>query len=77
MNIVVTAKTRAKENRVEKIDDGHYRVFVKEMPVAGRANNAIIAVLADYFDVPKAHITLKIGKTSKEKLFTIKFDTKI
>lgn len=71
MNIVVTAKTRARQALVEKIDDGHYKVSVKEMPVGGKANSAIIDALAEYFDVPKSHITLRLGKTSKEKLFMI------
>ena len=71
MNIVVKAKTRAKKTNVEKIDDGHYRVSVKEMPVGGKANGAIIGALSEYFGVPKSHITLRLGKTSKEKLFRI------
>lgn len=71
MNIIVTAKTRAKEPQVTKIDDGHYRVAVTAAPVAGQANAAIIKTLAEYFDIAPSRLTIKLGKTNKEKLVQI------
>ena len=38
MKIFVTVKPNAKEERVEKIDDTHFKVSVKEPPTEGRAN---------------------------------------
>ena len=48
-----------------------YKVSVKEAPVSGQANEAIIKALAEYFDIAKTNITLISGQTSKQKLFEI------
>ncbi|MDP3997927.1 MAG: DUF167 domain-containing protein [Candidatus Andersenbacteria bacterium] len=71
MKIIVTAKTRAGETGVTKVDDGHYRVAVTATPQGGRANEAIIKALAEYFDVAPSRIYIKLGKTAKEKLIVI------
>lgn len=49
-----------------------YKVSVKEAPVSGKANEAIIRALAKYFDVAKSNIHLISGQSSKQKLFEIK-----
>lgn len=71
MKIFVKAKPRSKEERVEKIDDTHFVVFVKEPPVQGRANAAISRALAEYFEVPASSILLVSGFASKEKTFEL------
>ena len=45
MILKITAKPNAKEDCIEKIDESHYRVSVKEPPVQGMANRAIIKIL--------------------------------
>jgi hypothetical protein len=56
-------------------EDAHemvtYKVSVKEAPVDGRANDAIIRALAEYFDVAKSSVKLLSGHTSKQKIFEI------
>lgn len=49
-----------------------YKVSVTEAPVAGKANEAIIKALADYFDTSPSRITLVSGQTSKQKIFEIR-----
>jgi len=71
MHIFVTVKSRKKENKVEKVDDLHFIVWTKELPVKGRANNAIMRLLASYFDISLSTILLKSGLTSKHKVFEI------
>lgn len=71
MKITVLAKTKKKENKVVKIDDTTFKVYVKEAPEEGKANNAIIKLLAEYFSVPKSNIQLLLGETSKQKVFVI------
>jgi uncharacterized protein YggU (UPF0235/DUF167 family) len=83
MKIIVKAKTRAKVEKVERqnqprLDLGGrgtelvtYKVCVKEAPVSGRANEAIVRALATYFAVAPARITLTTGQTSKQKIFEI------
>ena len=48
MKIFVKAKLNAKEERVERIDENNFIVAVKEPPVDGKANQAILKALAEY-----------------------------
>lgn len=68
MLIFVTVKPRKKENKVEKVNDNHYTVWTKEVPQKGKANNAVIKLLAEYFDIKQSAILLKSGTTSKHKI---------
>lgn len=71
MKIFVQAKPRSKEERVEKIDDTHFVVFVKEPPVQGKANVAIAKALAEHFGVSVSFVRLVSGFASKEKTFEV------
>lgn len=72
MKIFVKAKPRAKEQKIEKVDENRFVVFVKEAPEKGKANEAIIKVLAEYFKVSKSNIKLVSGFSSENKIFEIK-----
>ena len=71
MKIYITVKPRKKEEKVGKIDATHYLVFTKASPVDGKANEAVIRILAEYFDLPKKQLQLILGKTSRKKIFMI------
>lgn len=81
MKIVVKAKTGAKSDTVERIQQDTlplgdpenicYRVSVKARPVAGEANLAIVRVLAKYFGIAPSCVLLKSGEKSKQKVFEI------
>jgi len=45
--------------------------MVNAPPVEGKANQAVIAVLADFFAVPKTSIRLIAGVKSRRKVFQI------
>lgn len=72
MRIFVKARTGAKENKIEKIDDSNFIVSVKEAPVKGKANEAIIESLAEYFNVAKSNIEIIRGHKAKKKIIKIK-----
>jgi len=71
MKIYVSAKPSSKENKVQKLSDNHFRVEVSEPPVKGKANKAIIELLAEYFNVPKSGVRIVRGEFSREKLVEI------
>ena len=71
MKIFVTAKPNSRENKVEKIDGTHYRVRVKAPPERGRANEAIVQMLAEYLGCPKSKITILTGHSSKNKIISL------
>ena len=64
-------KPSVKEEKIVKVDETHYRVSVKEPPVNGRANGAVINSLANFFKVPKVSVRIVSGFTSKEKVIEI------
>ncbi len=71
MRIFVRAKAKARETRVEKLDDTHFAVSVKEAPVDGKANRAIAKALAEYLGIPQVRVALAGGGTGRDKIFEI------
>ncbi len=79
MKIFVKAKTGQKENKIispplkliPDNEDEWYSVSVKERPVEGRANDAIIKLLATYFKTSRSQVKLISGAVSKRKVFEI------
>lgn len=78
MKIYVKAKPKAKKEGVVPPvpallpgGDDVYTVSVKEVPVDGKANEAIIRVLAEYFKVPKSSVRIVSGQTAKRKTVEI------
>ncbi len=71
MKISVKVKPGSKKEGVTKVDDSHWIVSVKEPPVEGKANEAIIRLLSDYLHIPKSHIQILKGGRSKNKVIEI------
>jgi len=71
MRINIKAKPSAKESEVEKIDDNNFVVSVKEPPIQGRANQAIIKLLSEYFNTSPTRVRIVVGHTSRNKIIEI------
>jgi uncharacterized protein YggU (UPF0235/DUF167 family) len=71
VKITVSVKTGRKENKIERLSDNSFSIWVKEKPQEGKANYAVREALADHFNIPKFRVTLISGETSKTKLFEI------
>jgi uncharacterized protein (TIGR00251 family) len=71
MKIFVTAKPNRKEEKVKKISENVFEVWVKEPPQEGRANEAIIGVLSKYFGIPKSQVKMISGHKSRQKVFEV------
>jgi uncharacterized protein (TIGR00251 family) len=69
LDIRVTA--RASKNGIDGVRDGRLVVRVTAPPVDDAANTAVVAVLADAFDVPKRSVRLVTGATSRSKTVEI------
>lgn len=67
----VRAKPGSKVNAVIDEHAGALRVSVTAAPDKGKANEAIIELLADWLNLKKAQITLIGGATSRSKRFLI------
>ncbi|KKW15736.1 MAG: hypothetical protein UY56_C0027G0003 [Parcubacteria group bacterium GW2011_GWA1_50_14] len=71
MKIFVKAKPSAKEEHVEKVSDAEFIVSVKEPPVRGAANAAIIRALAEYFQKPVSSVRIVLGHTARRKIIEV------
>ena len=71
MKIFVKVKPKANEEKVITLSDTNFKVQVKESPEKGRANRAVIRMLADYFNTSQSNIKIISGSTSKLKIIEI------
>jgi uncharacterized protein (TIGR00251 family) len=71
MRIYLKVIPRASQNKIEKISEGEYRVRLTAPPVDGKANEALIKLLAEYFDVSKSSISIIGGKSMQRKMVDI------
>jgi uncharacterized protein (TIGR00251 family) len=67
MLLELLVKPNSRQESVEKISDSLYRVAVNAPPIDGKANEAVIRLLAKHFKVPKSAITLVRGAKGKKK----------
>jgi uncharacterized protein (TIGR00251 family) len=61
-------------SKVEEVimSDGKYLVKVKQPPREGKANRAVMKLLAHYFKVPQVAIRVVSGLGSKDKIIEIR-----
>jgi uncharacterized protein (TIGR00251 family) len=71
MQLTVIVHPNSKRPRIDKDLLGTLNVYVSAPPLEGRANEAVIEALAEYFKVKKYQIELVRGATSKQKVFKI------
>lgn len=71
MKISVIVHPNSKKPRIEKDLLEVLHVYVKEPPLEGKANRAVIETLAEYFQTKKGFVHLLKGEKSKNKIFEI------
>ena len=72
MKIEVKVKPRSKTEGVTKEMGGDvYVVRVKEPPVEGKANRAVLKLLARHFGVPESRLRIVSGLTGKNKVIEV------
>lgn len=68
----VRAHPGARRNEVGGEHDGALRVAVTQAPEKGKANKAIVSLLADRLRVPKSQVELLSGDTSSRKRLLVR-----
>jgi len=71
MIITLKVKPHAKEEKIVKIDDFNFLIWVKEPPIENRANRAVLRVLADYLNVAQSDIRIISGYNLRNKIIEI------
>jgi uncharacterized protein len=71
VRIYVKVSPRSSKNEIAKVSEGEYKVKITAPPVDGAANEKLIELLAEYFDVPKSSLQIIGGKSAKTKIIEI------
>ena len=67
MLLHIRVQSNSSRNRLIVEDDGRLRLCITTPPVDGKANKAIISLLAKWLKVPKRSISIISGELSREK----------
>jgi uncharacterized protein (TIGR00251 family) len=70
MKIQVKVKPNSKTEEVNREGDS-FIVKVKEPPKEGKANHAVIKLLAEHFGVPQSRVRIFSGFKSKNKVVEV------
>ena len=71
MKLTIYLRPSSSKNEIEKLSEDSYRVRVTEQPVDNKANEALIKLLSEYFNVPKTNLKIVRGHKSKTKIIKI------
>lgn len=71
MKIFVKAKPNSKHGSIKKLSETNFEICVKEPPVRGQANVAIIMALAKHFKLSFSTVKIISGHTSRQKVIEI------
>ena len=71
MKIFIKVHPNANKERIEKMDEDHYAVWVKEPPIKGMANQAVVRALAEYFKIAPSRVKIVSRYASRQKTIEI------
>lgn len=68
----VKVQPRARKNAITGTIGEALKLSLTAPPVEGKANQAVINFLADFFDIPRSSVTIASGKTNRLKMVNIR-----
>ncbi len=71
MKLEIIVHPNSRRPRIDKDLLGTLHVYVSQPPLEGRANEAVLEALAEYFGVRRSKVSLLRGEKSKIKLCEI------
>ena len=71
MVIQVKVKPRAKVSSLAQIADGTWVAKLKSPPVDGKANEELMALVAEHFRCRRAAVSIKSGASGRTKLVRV------
>jgi len=71
MKLPVKIQPKSSKEAVEQLANGSYKIFVHSPPIDGKANTAVVEVLAKYFNVAKSNVKIISGEKSRNKIVEI------
>jgi uncharacterized protein (TIGR00251 family) len=67
----IRVKPNAREQALTEQADGSWLATIKAPPVDGKANAALVALVADHFGCRRAQVSIKVGGSGRRKLVRI------
>jgi uncharacterized protein (TIGR00251 family) len=67
----IKVKPNSRVEELAELDDGSWEARIKAPPVDGKANAALITLVAKHFGVRKAQVSIKSGASGRLKLVQI------
>lgn len=73
MNLKIKLKVKpySRQQKIDRAADESLIVYLKSPPIDGKANQELIKLLAEYYQVTKAQIKIKSGFSAKHKIIEI------
>jgi len=69
--IALRVTPKASRNQIALAEDGTLRAYVTVVPEDGKANAAVVKMLAKALGIAKSRLTLIRGQTARDKVFRI------
>jgi uncharacterized protein (TIGR00251 family) len=69
MKIKIKLHPNSSQEKIEKISEEEYEIWIKEKPLGGKANEELVKILKKYF---KKDAKITSGFSSKKKIVEIK-----
>jgi uncharacterized protein (TIGR00251 family) len=66
LHVKVTPKS-SRDEIVEKLEDGTWKIKVTAAPERGKANEAVCELIASHFGIPKSRVEVIAGNTARLK----------
>jgi uncharacterized protein YggU (UPF0235/DUF167 family) len=73
VTVALRTQPRARRTALE-LGGGALKALVTAAPEDGKANDAVIALLADIWDVPKSSVAVKTGSAARDKVLSVTGD---
>jgi uncharacterized protein (TIGR00251 family) len=67
----VRVTPRARQNKVQPQADGSLKVYVTAPPEDGRANEAVVDIIAEWLGVKRRDVEIVRGATSRNKVVRV------
>lgn len=71
MKYQVVVKPGSRQEKIEKTGEFKLKVWVSAPPVDGKANEAVVRLVAAYLGIPKSRLSIKSGHKGKTKVLEV------
>lgn len=71
VTLTIKVQPRARRNAITGSMGGAIKLSLTSPPVEGKANQAVIDFLAEFFEIPRSSVTISSGQTHRLKVVRI------